>query len=80
MHTYWQYRHYAARRMLPWQRIETHLAQISMYIRMMSAKEGTRMRISDFLFDFEKLPDAMSQRDAARAAIGFSPRPKKKAA
>lgn len=79
MRTYWQYRHYAARRMLPWQRLETHLAQISMLIAKTMGKGAEKMKLSDFLFQSEQRADAMSPRDAARAAIGFKPRPKKAA-
>ncbi len=73
---YWMYMHYGAKRLLPWQRIETHLAQISMLIAktMGGASKAT---LNDFLFNVE--PTIADRVEAARNVFGFNPRKKKAA-
>lgn len=73
MRDYWLYRYYAARRMLPWQRLETHLAQISLLIaRTMGGADKATLR--DFLFEPEVIENRV---ETIRKAIGFMPRKKK---
>jgi hypothetical protein len=59
---------YANDRMLPWRRMEMHLAQIAMHVSgLAGAADKT---LSDFLFD----PPERGIEEDAKAFFGFSPR------
>lgn len=69
------YQHYAAKRMLPWRRIQLQLARLSMIVA--AANGAKNIELSDFLFDpLEDAPQltAEEQAESAREFFGFAPR------
>lgn len=68
----WQ--RYAAKKMLPWRRMELYLAQIAhaIAVTMGGAKEST---LADFMFDPDEEPTPGEEFDA-EAVFGFAPRNK----
>jgi len=69
--TLWQ--RYAARRMLPWRRMELYLAQVSLTAAkaMGGAKEAT---LADFLLDPPEDEEEQGDADDAQAFFAFAPR------
>ena len=70
----WQ--HYAAKRMLPWRRMECYLAQIAQIIaRTMGGT--TEVALSDFLFEAREAEVELDEEDyleMAKLEFGFKPR------
>ena len=62
---------FAARRLLPWRRIELMLAQLTMYVAV-TMGGAKNCKISDFLFDVDGHEEPTA--DEELAYFGFQPR------
>ncbi len=60
---------YAAKRMLPWRRMEFYLAQIAHTVALSSGRFDSPPKLRDFLFEHEQ-----DEEVDLRELVGFNPR------